>query len=402
MTSITVTPSTTDAKARGGVTRRRILFTTVPSYGHAHSVTALARAARERGHDVLVATSASFGNLLEASGVPVEAAGIDWMGDPSGSFDPVRQLTPERRTRWVHDVLHGDILPKRMLPDVLSIIERFQPNAVVSGRAERAGPTAAELTGLPYVIVNAGLHRMTGRPPVSISFNELRNSYGLPRIYQWQHFLRYCFLDSVPDFLQDPDLQRVNTRKLFRLTDGGLRHPLEGTISGEALLPRPTLFVTMGTIANRAEILRAVLQSLHSDYNLVVSVGPNVDPGSMGIHPPSTVVHRWVSQSDVLRICDAVICHGGLNTVVSALAQGLPLVLIPLLSDQPRIARRCSQLGVGRTLDWVTLQPRTVQEAVASVMSEPSYKRQATRLGSQVRALPSIESAIHEVVGLCR
>ena len=42
---------------------------------------------------------------------------------------------------------------------------------------------------------------------------------------------------------------------------------------------------------------------------------------------------------------DAVVCHGGLNTVYEALAHGVPLVVAPIRWDQPFNARRVASAG---------------------------------------------------------
>jgi len=43
-----------------------------------------------------------------------------------------------------------------------------------------------------------------------------------------------------------------------------------------------------------------------------------------------------------------LVSHGGFNSVKEALAQGAPLVIVPIAGDQPYCAMRCQDLGVGR------------------------------------------------------
>ena len=47
----------------------------------------------------------------------------------------------------------------------------------------------------------------------------------------------------------------------------------------------------------------------------------------------------------------AMIAHGGSGSTLTALAWGLPMVLLPLFADQPANARRVDESGAGVLLD---------------------------------------------------
>jgi UDP-glucoronosyl and UDP-glucosyl transferase len=57
------------------------------------------------------------------------------------------------------------------------------------------------------------------------------------------------------------------------------------------------------------------------------------DPGDLGPIPANTVVVRVAPQIELLKRSALCITHAGLNTTLEALAQGVPLVAIPIGYD---------------------------------------------------------------------
>jgi MGT family glycosyltransferase len=172
---------------------------------------------------------------------------------------------------------------------------------------------------------------------------------------------------------------------------------VEALPSWVASLPaRPTVYATLGTVFNRRpDLFAAIIAALSGEpVNLILTVGRTMDPAQFGELPPNVHVERYIPQTLLFPRCAAVVTHGGFGTVLSALSSGLPLVIIPISADQPRNARRCTALGVGRALDPTEVTPETVREAVRAVLNEPGYRLQAQRLREEMAALPGADHAV--------
>jgi UDP:flavonoid glycosyltransferase YjiC (YdhE family) len=105
-------------------------------------------------------------------------------------------------------------------------------------------------------------------------------------------------------------------------------------------------------------------------------------------------VARFITQSLLLPRCDLVITHGGSGTVMGALGEGIPLVVIPLGADQPHNAARCAALGIGRVVLDSDVAPETIRAAADDVLSSPGYRAQAERFRDEIAALPGPEYAV--------
>jgi MGT family glycosyltransferase len=146
-------------------------------------------------------------------------------------------------------------------------------------------------------------------------------------------------------------------------------------------------------------IFETVLEGLEGeDVNLVLAVGQ--DPEVFGAQPPNVRVERWVPQTRVLPHCDAFITHGGFNSVKEGLAVGVPLVVLPIMSDEPYSAERCAALGVGRSVGPQERSPESIREAVRSVLEEPAYRARAGELRDEMHALPGPDRAVELLASL--
>jgi len=86
------------------------------------------------------------------------------------------------------------------------------------------------------------------------------------------------------------------------------------------------------------------------DLQLVISLGGGQDPALLGDLPGDPVVVGYAPQLELIRRSALTISHGGLNTVLESLAQGVPMVVLPVAYDQPGVGARVEWSGVGRSI----------------------------------------------------
>lgn len=82
----------------------------------------------------------------------------------------------------------------------------------------------------------------------------------------------------------------------------------------------------------------------------------------------------------------AIVCHAGHNTVVEALAHGLPLVLAPIRDDQPVVAQQVVRAGAGVQIRFGRIRADGLSAAVRSVLDEPGYSLRAQEIQASFTA----------------
>jgi UDP:flavonoid glycosyltransferase YjiC (YdhE family) len=89
---------------------------------------------------------------------------------------------------------------------------------------------------------------------------------------------------------------------------------------------------------------------------------------------------------DLMPHLDAVITHGGLNTVCEAMLYGVPLVVAPIKSDQPINADQVAAAGAGVRISFHRGNAQRLQDALRTVLDDPTYRAAAQRVGASLKA----------------
>jgi UDP:flavonoid glycosyltransferase YjiC (YdhE family) len=91
-----------------------------------------------------------------------------------------------------------------------------------------------------------------------------------------------------------------------------------------------------------------------------------------------------------------VVTHAGHGTVIRALANGVPLVCIPMGRDQPGNAARVVARGAG-----LRLTPKAdvaaIRDTIQHVFSDPKFRESAQRLGKAILEDVQHSTAIKEL-----
>jgi MGT family glycosyltransferase len=146
----------------------------------------------------------------------------------------------------------------------------------------------------------------------------------------------------------------------------------------EKLTGKPLIYASMGTLVNGLNnVYSTILEAVGEfpEMQVVLSVGRNLDPGDLGSIPSNTIVVRIAPQIELLK--RAALCITGLNTTLEALAQGVPIVAIPIGYDQPGVAARIAYHGVGEFVEIGNLTARRLSELIVRVTANPDYRDKA-------------------------
>jgi zeaxanthin glucosyltransferase len=146
-------------------------------------------------------------------------------------------------------------------------------------------------------------------------------------------------------------------------------------LTGERLI-----YASMGTLQNGLEnVFRAIAEAvrLHKDVQLVLSIGNHLDPEQIGPLPSNTILVKHAPQLELLKRASACITHAGLNTALEALAQGVPLVAIPITVDQPGVAARIAEKKTGLVIQLKELTGPRLGFLLDQVLNDSTYRNNA-------------------------
>jgi MGT family glycosyltransferase len=159
------------------------------------------------------------------------------------------------------------------------------------------------------------------------------------------------------------------------------------------------IYISMGTINNNcAGFYQKCMKAFkEEDYKVVMSVGNKVDISSLGRIPPNFIIRNHVPQLEVLKLADAFISHGGLNSVSEALYYKVPVAAIPMANDQPAVAGRLAALGAGMMLKMDEITPQTLKDTVYKLLTDESCRSACNAVGSSLAEAGGYKTAADAV-----
>ena len=370
----------------------RLLLSCFPGYGHLQPLLPLAAAYRDLGWQVAVATGPDLVHRAEEHGFPAFATGLSMAESERRYLDrfPGADLLPvEERLRMLGPHLFVDVAARERARDLVPFVADWRPDLIVHDVMELAAPLAAMLHGVRRIA--HGVSLMNPSPEqlavIGPALEPLYAEWGLADAVAAT--LDAPFLDICPPSLQlGPPNPFAQVRPL--------RPTQPPATAGEALpsldaLPYDrTVHVTLGTVVNDAPgVFEAVLEGLRDEpVNVVVTIGPDRDPASLGPQPPHVLLAAYLPHVDLLPRVDAVVGHAGAGTLLATLAHGLPTVLLPHGAEQHVNAMVVAAAGAGELIVPDAITPEAVRDAVRRVLDDPRPGAVAQALAAEIAAMP--------------
>ncbi|MEU8814250.1 macrolide family glycosyltransferase [Actinoplanes sp. NPDC048796] len=165
----------------------------------------------------------------------------------------------------------------------------------------------------------------------------------------------------------------------------------------------PVVLISLGTtIQAGPEFFRTCVDAFAgSGLHLVMTIGDRFAPEELGPVPPGVELHPWVPHLDVLAHARALVCQGGMSSVMQSLAMGVPMVLVPQWGENRVNAERVVELGLGSLIAPEEVTAERLVAAVTELTSSPGYASAAARLRQDIRRAGGAERAADEIERLC-
>ena len=401
-----------------------------PGTGHINPMTALSKRLQERGHEVVIFGIADSEERVRANGIEFHCIGQE--DYPAGTLQKLDQRLGELKgmATFRFTVERVKNTARMILRDGPGAVLEEKVDALLVDEADMGGNVAEHL-GLQYVSIaffppliqtdrippfcfgwsggqdwasrlrNRLGMRLLSRvaSPIFKLVNKQRKIWGLKPLRRSTDALSPLVqIAQLPEALEFQTEERpANLHYAGPFVDAGQRPAVD--FPWERLDGRPLVYASLGTLQNGSEeIFRTIAAACAGlDAQLVLSLGGGLDPARLGSLPGDAVVVRYAPQLEIVKRAAAVITHAGLNTVLESLAEGVPLVAIPLGNDQPGVAARVVARGAGLVVPRRKLNAQRLREAVKAVLEEDRYRAAAEELKVAMRNVDGLEVAANVI-----
>jgi UDP:flavonoid glycosyltransferase YjiC (YdhE family) len=371
------------------MTPLRVLFSATPAYGHLLPQLPLARALRERGNDVAVLSTGTFGPALAPEGIELLPAGPT-MGELLAEAARRTGADPTQPDLGMVAELFGRVRIDFSADEALTAARRWQPDLVVSDMGDSVGPLVAAALDVPLATMAYG-------PAMPPEFTVALDAATADRYAERGLTRRPAtwYLDICPPAMQWDNWQPPESR--IGLRPEAHQHPWESpadTVSADraSTRDRPQVLVSFGTEFLEPEALSPLLRELSAgEADLVVTLGMAASAADFDVDHSRVTFVGFTPLNRLLQGIDLVLTHGGAGTTLGALAAGIPLVVIPQGADQFIQADRVASSNSGLALLPGEVTPEAVAKAVSTVLADPAYRTSARAIAAQIAALPSAD-----------
>ncbi len=391
----------------------KFLIFTFGSAGDVHPFTGIGRALKARGHEVHLATSGYFKDMVERAGL-----GFSEIGTPEDFLKATLNPDLWHPTKGVQFVARECMAPS-LEPTYRIIQERYEPGrtVVVASSLAIGAKCAYEKLGVPYATVHLSpaLFRSWVNPPVVPAMP-------LHKFPVWGQKLGYWFADKV---IVDPAVAPVYNA--FRKTIGLepvsriFRDPMHSPLLTMGVFPdwfcpvasdwpknacvtgfplfdgkdaepdaqdvtrylnegEPPVVFTAGSAMRQGEGFFAAAVGAARKLKhrcMMLTRFPEQLPKDL----PANVKHfSYVPFGQVLPRAVAFVHHGGVGSTAQGFAAGVPQMVVHFSHDQPDNAERIRKLGAGEGLSVTKFNENSCASMLEKLLSDPGYRQRALAL----------------------
>ena len=395
----------------------RVLVVITPAEGHVNPTLGLVKQLIDSGEEVVYVCTEEYRTKIEQTGAQLRTYPFP---DDAFSHDP--ELKPSEYKhpyQFVYMMVSGII--QRIIPEVLRVTENDSYDYLIFDSLMGWGGTIiADKLGIPAVCSIASFAFVE---PLGSDQGLVENDADVDKIYdatmKLTQQLANQFNVTAPAIDEiarhSGRLKLVYTSRYFqpqveKLDDSFI-------FTGPSIVPRKdapsfpfeqlhalhkqTVYIAMGTILNKdTDFYKLCFTAFHDlPVQFVLSSGKYTDMEPLAdCIPDNFIVRSYIPQLEVLQRADAFITHAGMNSTSEALYYNVPLVMIPLTSDQPLVANRVQELGAGIAVEKHKLTPEALRAALLEVLNDSTYKQQAHVIGESLRQAGGYKQAADAIM----
>jgi MGT family glycosyltransferase len=394
----------------------KALFLGLPLHGHTNPSLPLVRALVERGDEVVYFSSEPFAAGIQQAGARYRPYRNAFLADPS-------QVSETDKISWLLMRTTGEVLAQEM-----DAFRAERPDYIISDSVAPWGQWAGQLLEVPVVtsVTTFAVNRHVmasaasgGTRPKSARLvlskirhvakaallgRRLRGQYGvrgtgiiglmfgssdLNIVYTSRHF--------------QPCAESFDDRFLFIGPSIGSRTETAG-FQWDGASQTDVIYISLGTLFNAdPTFYRNCFEAFGGEnVRVVMSIGTTITEASLSSPPANFVVKPWVPQLDVLRHASVFVSHGGMNSVSESLYNGVPLIVVPQMSEQKLVGRQVERLGAGVCLAGKEATADRLRQSVLRVLGDDRFRKQAALVRESFDAAGGAGRGADAILGFTR
>lgn len=375
-----------------------IAFVSLGAFGHVNPTLSLVTELIKRGHRVTYFCTEDFRKVIEPTGAKFKSM-KSWLskGDDKNNEDNQGEENVAAVVPFLFLNEAGSFID-----DVLDVLKEDKPDAIVHDFAGIAGTMAADVLGVPNVMLYTS-YPSNDSYSVAEGFNvddshPLRQAaLGIAQGFVDKYGCRFMSTKEIFDGHGDLNLVMVQ-KKLVpnnetfddsfiftgvqigkRSTFGSWTKPDNG---------KPLVYSSLGTVFNWEGYYPILFDAVRDlDVNVFVALGA-VDSSKLTDIPENVEIGQMVPQLEILSQSDVFITHAGMGGTGESIYYGVPMIAIPQMDEQAITARQIEKNGLGfALLSKEEVTSEAIKERIQTLLTDQSYKDTVKEFSEDMKSL---------------
>ncbi|RDG38099.1 activator-dependent family glycosyltransferase [Streptomyces corynorhini] len=412
----------------------RVLFVTLSEKSHVYLMAPLAWALTAAGHDVRMASQPMATDTITRAGLTAVPVGSDH--GIHQDMTAFRESQDYRTANWSRcerpDVDWAELKERyelsvpyafavyndSMIEDLAAFAQDWRPDVVVRDPLAYAGAVAARVAGAAHVRLMwcADVWGRTRQTYLEL-MNEQPEAERTDPLAQWLGSWSKTYGFSFDEEMVQGQATISTLPASLALPTASPELPMRHIpYNGRAVVwdwlreppKRPRICLSLGAsntedyggdYVSVPEILDALAED---DVEVVAALLP-VQREALGTLPANARAVDSVALHTLLPTCSAIIHHGGYGSFATAMAHGVPqLMLSTMVSDHELRGRALQRVGAGVYVHHGDVTAEKVRDHLRRFVGEPGHADAARRLREEAEAMPSPREVVTSLERLAK
>jgi UDP:flavonoid glycosyltransferase YjiC (YdhE family) len=174
---------------------------------------------------------------------------------------------------------------------------------------------------------------------------------------------------------------------------------MEDWLATAAREGRPLIYAQIGRLFDHPPFFSELASAADRLGARVALSAERMDSSSLS-DCPSVLVRKYLPQSRVLRSAGAAVLTANTTSVLGAIEQAVPCVLIPGGAEQPEVAKRCAAAGFARVIQPSEASGERFVGELTRVFVEEEFRRRAEETRRDFSTFRGLESVVAHLEAL--
>lgn len=347
-----------------------IVFIPYPETGHLNASFKMAKSLKTRGHQIYYLALADYEEYIRSQGInfipiypelfPKGFVYQEAVNNNRENFEAILLRAKASRTFNPAKEIHNIV---RSIQPALFVIDVLLPDLAL----------IINHIGVPAILINTMLHNpWTGMGAAYEPLINLPELILCPQEFDFPDRERRMNSHYVEASI---DLERTAGSFPWHKVDAG----------------KPLIYCSLGSQSHLVGAGRSLFQAvidaiaLMPHWQLILSIGPGLAVEEFQPAPANVLIVNTAPQLEILKRASIMISHGGLNSIKESIFFGVPMILFPIIRDQPASAARVVYHGLGVKAKFQKSSVELIRALVAQIDGNPSFKARVDSMAMTFR-----------------